>query len=122
MGLFSRNNPTDAAPAAPKPAAAPATPTPTPTPTPTKPDGVIPGLAPGGLTSAPTAPLAPPRAAPAATVVAPPGLSGAAIGVGRPDRPDRPGAPSLQSERQVYLQQLKVRMHQQLVERLDMQN
>ncbi len=27
-----------------------------------------------------------------------------------------------QSERQVYLQQLKVRIHQQLVERLDMQN
>ena len=38
--------------------------------------------------------------------------------------PNRPSivAPAPQSERQVYMSQLKVRLHQQLVERLDLQN
>src|SRR5881296_355320 len=34
----------------------------------------------------------------------------------------KPAAPPQQSERQMYLQKMKLRIHQQLVERLDMQN
>ncbi|MCC6424858.1 MAG: CpaF family protein [Phycisphaerales bacterium] len=37
-------------------------------------------------------------------------------------RPVPAAVPPQQTERQIYLQQLKVRLHQQLVERLDMQN
>jgi pilus assembly protein CpaF len=55
----------------------------------------------------PAAPVAP---APAHTPVVP-----------APARPTVTG-PTPLSERQIYLQQLKVRIHQQLVERLDMQN
>src|SRR4029434_6224129 len=66
--------------------------------------------------------------APAGAAVADPALA--------PAEPPKPSAPVLrpvvaapqampmpqQSERQVYLQQMKLRIHQQLVERLDMQN
>src|SRR5438045_697501 len=36
--------------------------------------------------------------------------------------PAQPAPPPPQSERSIYLQQLKVRIHQQLVQRLDVQN
>jgi pilus assembly protein CpaF len=58
-----------------------------------------------------SAPAASPTAAPATTFNPPP-----------PVAMDRPSAAPQNSERAVYLQKLKVRIHQQLVERLDMQN
>lgn len=39
-----------------------------------------------------------------------------------PPSSSRPAIPTQQAERQNYLQQMKVRIHQQLVTRLDMQN
>src|SRR5437588_207281 len=53
------------------------------------------------------APAAAPRPAPV-PIVTPP--------------PTQLPPPAAQSERSVYLQQLRVRLHQQLVQRLDMQN
>src|SRR5687767_967500 len=95
MGLFTKSTPA-AIPAIP-PAAAPQSPAPAAVPT-------APGLKPGGMP--------PPAAVPvvAAPSIAPPARLAPMV------------VSSQQSERQVYFQQLKVRIHQRLVERLDMQN
>jgi pilus assembly protein CpaF len=58
---------------------------------------------------------APAPAAPAAT-------SASSTLIVPPPSTAKPGIPSQQVERQNYLQQMKVRIHQQLVTRLDMQN
>jgi pilus assembly protein CpaF len=42
--------------------------------------------------------------------------------VTKPAQPNRPATAAQQNERKVYFQQLKVRIHQQLVDRLDVQN
>jgi len=72
--------------------------------------------------AAPATPAAPQGADRADT----PAVSGAAAVAAPPARSSIPvpvAAPvPAQSERQVYLQQMKLRIHQQLVERLDMQN
>lgn len=60
-------------------------------------------------------------ASPADAIVDPPAaLVAAAAPMVPPPRPA--SVPAQPTERQIYLQQLKVRLHQQLVERLDMQN
>ena len=74
----------------------------------------------------PVAP-APPVAAPSGDrAESAPAAAGAAKAGATPPRANIPvpvAAPvPAQSERQVYLQQMKLRIHQQLVERLDMQN
>jgi pilus assembly protein CpaF len=67
-----------------------------------------------------TATLAPPKPS---GVLAKPGANGnGETGTIAPPPRDVGIAPAPQTERQVYLQQLKVRIHQQLVERLDVQN
>src|SRR5687767_8765146 len=93
MGLFSRNNSNAAVAVPPMPKSGAGTPT----------DAIVPP--PAAIPAVPAAPqqsmaqrLADKASGPAAIAAAPP------------------------NERQVYLQQLKVRIHQQLVERLDMQN
>jgi pilus assembly protein CpaF len=72
-----------------------------------------------GLFSRNTAPIASPESDVAATIAPAPGAQ-----VRTMVAPSRPSivAPAPPSERQVYMSQLKVRIHQQLVERLDMQN
>jgi pilus assembly protein CpaF len=75
-------------------------------PTPPK-NGAAPAAPANGAVAAPEAPAAPLPAAPLRAPVA---------------VPFTPVAPQQQSERQVYLQKMKLRIHQQLVERLDMQN
>lgn len=71
-------------------------------------------------------PVVPPPNAPAAAsmpAAAPPKLVSTPVFTPPPVTPDRPSAaPGPVNERTVYLQKLKVRIHQQLVERLDMQN
>ena len=75
-------------------------------------------------------PAAPKPAAPSVTpspiVDAPPAVLPPGPGTPAPLRTAVMSAPHLplpqQSERQVYLQKMKLRIHQQLVERLDMQN
>src|SRR3982750_2477460 len=74
---------------------------------------------------------------PARPAAAPAAPAGAAEAPAVPAAPPGPGTPAplrpvvmsqqafvapQQSERQVYLQKMKLRIHQQLVERLDMQN
>jgi hypothetical protein len=45
------------------------------------------------------------------------------VRVDLPERPaDEKAAPAISAERQSYLQQMRLRLHQQLVERLDVQN
>ncbi len=71
---------------------------------------------------APTTPVAVPQPSPSifassdgSDIVPPPVMFAAAL-------PPRPVEPVVSAERQLYFQQLKVRIHQQLVERLDVQN
>src|SRR5437868_7551507 len=71
----------------------------------------------GTATLVPPAPSAPPK--PAGVVKPAPVLSGTLT---PPPRNIGMNNPPPQTERQVYFQQLKVRIHQQLVERLDVQN
>src|SRR5215217_3666774 len=94
MGLFTKSTPTapKLAPAAPAPAGAGA--------------GGATTVAEPAPVVAPPAPTAPGMPAPLRTAVM---------------TPHAAPAPQ-QSERQVYLQKMKLRIHQQLVERLDMQN
>src|SRR5580693_5559706 len=61
-----------------------------------------------GLFSSKAAVMTPAAPAPATTTMTPP--------------PPQPVPPPPPSERSIYLQQLKVRIHQQLVQRLDVQN
>ncbi|MCC7351350.1 MAG: CpaF family protein [Phycisphaerales bacterium] len=63
-----------------------------------------------------------PAAGNSAPIVDPPAALAAATPAPAAPRPAPAAVPPQQTERQIYLQQLKVRLHQQLVERLDMQN
>ena len=70
-----------------------------------------------------TAAVAPsPAADNSSPIVDPPAALAAAMPAPSIPKPSAAAIPPQQTERQVYLQQLKVRLHQQLVERLDMQN
>jgi pilus assembly protein CpaF len=70
-----------------------------------------------------TATVTPSPAAGSSTpIVDPPAAMAAAMPAPAAPRPVPAAVPPQQTERQIYLQQLKVRLHQQLVERLDMQN
>src|SRR5690242_11598515 len=78
----------------------------------------------------PTVPPGPKPISPeeADAIAAPPGAGGAAAAAAQPKMsvkaPLRTSmvAPAPPTERQLYFQQLKVKIHQQLVERLDVQN
>jgi pilus assembly protein CpaF len=86
--------------------------------------------------SSSTATATPPAAKPAASPAAPrdgadivppppaaPGVATAPKPMGAPAAlPSRDVPPPVQTERQIHFQQLKVRIHQQLVDRLDVQN
>src|SRR5579862_3004547 len=67
-----------------------------------------PEAAPAAAPEAPAPKPTKPAPRPATTTMTPP--------------PPQPLPPAPQSERSIYLQQLKVRLHQQLVQRLDVQN
>src|SRR5437879_827468 len=98
MGLFTRNNPAgeeSAAPAAP---------------------GLVPP-APTPITPAEVQLIAP---APG-TTAAPRGGGGLIVPAATP-RQSPVSSPAVSNERQAYFQQLRVRIHQKLVERLDVQN
>ena len=75
------------------------------------PSAPAPAPAPVATPAAPELPK--PKPAPAARPAASPAMS---------PPPAQPLPPPPQSERSIYLQQLKVRIHQQLVQRLDVQN
>src|SRR5712671_2460964 len=60
-------------------------------------------------------PVAPDSAVPT-PVAAPRGISGARASV------LQPAAPVVRGEREIYFEKMKVRIHQQLVDRLDVQN
>src|SRR6266699_3840438 len=71
----------------------------------------------------PQVPPAPPKlGSGGADIVPPPGGAGAAIPTPAIPKPHVPLPPAPLGERAVYMQQLRVRIHQQLVERLDVQN
>src|SRR5262245_20531689 len=78
----------------------------------------------------PAIPPAPPKLGQdGADIVAPPGGAGGAAAAAAPQTPGStipkpmvPPPPAPLGERAVYMQQLRVRIHQQLVERLDVQN
>jgi pilus assembly protein CpaF len=94
MGLFSKND----------------SPTTAPVPTPDTALKISPAEAPSKIPVAPK-PISPSVAQLIAPVPSP-----------IPDAASRNAAPAALSERQLYFQQLKVRIHQKLVERLDVQN
>src|SRR5690606_33070029 len=71
----------------------------------------------GPATTAPAIPPLPPRNDDADAIVTPPVMAP----LPRPAPPPVPQMP-VSPERQAYFQQLKVKLHQQLVERLDVQN
>src|SRR5688572_1374068 len=78
--------------------------------------------------AAATKPSIPPAITPSdgSDIVPPPGAAAAAAAAAMVSRPPQAAeelpAPAQLSERQLYFQRLKVRIHQQLVERLDVQN
>ena len=75
-----------------------------------------------GLFSSKGNTVAEPRSGQSLIVAEPTATSAAPAIRPAPIHPPIPGNPPQQSERSVYLQQLKVRIHQQLVSRLDVQN